>query len=102
MKENDILTASIKSVRLHKEERKVQGAQYGTYESHYIASLNEYPEGNVIIDELAVQCHPDWKKKTDNRADILSVELKGKQLQLRVTDVCLDNHFEAAYICIVQ
>lgn len=95
MKENDIISASIKSVKLHKEERKVIGAVYGPYKSHYIAHLNEYPKGIVVVDSLAAQLHPDWRKKTGNRAEILSVELKGKQLTLRVIDIFPNDYFEA-------
>lgn len=98
MKENDTITASIESVKLHKEERKVIGAVYGTYESHYIVHLNEYPKGIVIIDELAAQLHSNWKKKTDNRAKQLSVELKNKQVTLRVMDIFPNGDFEAVLV----
>lgn len=98
MTQNDIITASIKSVNLHKEERKMISAVYGTYESHYIAHLNEYPKGIVIIDELATQHHPDWDKKTDNRAEQLFDELKDKQFLLRVMDVFPNGDFEAVLV----
>lgn len=98
MKENDIISASIKSVKLHKEERKVIGAVYGTYESHYIVHLNEYPHGIVVVDSLAAQLHPDWKRKTDNRAKLLFDELKEKQFTLRVMDVFPNGDFEAVLV----
>lgn len=43
MKSGDILLLTIKDVRLHKEERMIQGAQYGSYSSDYIAQFVEYP-----------------------------------------------------------
>lgn len=95
MTENEIITASIKSVRLHKEERKMIGAVYGTYESHYIAKLNEYPKGIVVIDSMAAQLHPDWEKKTDNRADQLGTELAGRKVTLRVIEALPSGDFEA-------
>jgi len=95
MQINELIIASIKSVRLHKEERKMTGAVYGTYESHFIAKLNEYPKGIVIIDSIAAQLHPDWEKKTDNRADQLGSELAGHKVTLRVIETFPSGDFEA-------
>lgn len=98
MTENDIITASIKSVRLRKEERKMIGAVYGTYESHYIAYLNEYPKGMVVVDSHAALRHPDWKRKTNNHAKQLFDELKEKQFTLRVMDIFPNGDFEAVLV----
>lgn len=87
MKSGDILTLTIKDVRFHKEERKMQGALFGSYASNYVARFVEYPNGIAVVDSLAAEMHPDWNKKTDNRKDILSRELAGRKVTVRVTDV---------------
>lgn len=95
MKENDVVTATIKRVRFHKEERMVQGATFGTYDSAYVGELNEYPNGIVILNDYAKANHPDWTNKTDNRAAEIETELKEKFLRIVVTDVFSgDNQFQ--------
>lgn len=79
MKSGDILLLTIKDVRLHKEERMIQGAQYGSYSSDYIAQFVEYPNGIAVVDSIAATTHPDWEKKTEKRANILTEELSGKR-----------------------
>lgn len=83
----DELKATIKDVQFFKEERMAQGAQYGSYTSNYVARFREYPNGIAVVDELASDMHPDWDKKTDNRANILSRELAGKKVNVLVTEV---------------
>ena len=69
MKSGDILILTIKYVRLHHEERMAQGAQYGSYSSNYIVQ----PNGIAVVDNIAATKHPDWKMKTENRANILMI-----------------------------
>lgn len=87
MKPGDILSLTIENVRLHKEDRMVQCAIYGSYTSNYVAQFKGYPNGIAVVDDIASSKHPDWDKKTDNRANILTSELKGKQVTVRVTEV---------------
>lgn len=87
MKTGEALSLTIKDIRLHKEERTAQGALYGSYTSNYVARFREYPNGIAVVDELASDMHPDWDKKTENRANILSKELVGKKVNVRVTEV---------------
>ena len=87
MKSGDILLLTIKDVHLHKEERKVQGAIYGSYTSNYVARFREYPNGIAVVDGLSSSMHPDWEKKTENRANTLSEELAGKRISVCVKDV---------------
>ena len=95
MKKGDVVAATIKRVRIHKEERMVQGATFGTYDSAYIGELNEYPNGIVILNDYAEANHPGWKNKTEDRAVEIETELKGKVLQIVVTDVFSgDNKFQ--------
>lgn len=83
----DELKATIKDIRLHKEERTVQGALYGSYTSNYVARFKEYPNGISVVDELASDMHPDWKNKTEDRAKTLTQELAGKKVTVCVTEV---------------
>lgn len=87
MKSGDILSLTIKDVQLHKEERMVQGAVYGSYSSNYVARFKEYPNGIAVVDSIAATTHPDWEKKTDNRANILTKELSGKMFSVCVKDI---------------
>ena len=87
MKSGDILLLTIKDVRLHKEERMIQGAQYGTYSSNYIAQFVEYPNGIAVVDSIAAIKHPDWERKTEKRAEILTEELSGKKFSVCIKDV---------------
>ena len=72
MKSGDVLLLTIKDVRLHKEERMIQGAQYGSYSSNYIAQFVESPNGIAVVDSIAATTHSDWEKKTEKRANILT------------------------------
>lgn len=65
----------------------VQGDVYGNYTSNYVAQFVEYLNGIVVVDSLAAVMHPEWNKKTENRTSILSKELAGRKVHLRVTDV---------------
>lgn len=87
MKSGDTLTLTIKDIRLHKEERMVQGALFGSYTSNYVATFREYPNGIAVIDDIASSMHPDWEKKTENRANVLTKELAGRQVSVCVKDV---------------
>lgn len=90
---------TIKEVRLHKEERKVQGAQYGSYSSNYVACFDEYPNGIAVVDAIASGRHPDWEKKTEQRANTLSQELAGKLVTVRIKDVYNgENTFEGIIV----
>lgn len=87
MKSGDILLLTIKDVRLHKEEPMIQGAQYGTYSSNYIAQFVEYPNGIAVVDSIAAIKHPDWERNTEKRAEILTEELSGKKFSVCIKDV---------------
>lgn len=65
----------------------MQGAIYGSYSSNYVAKFVEYPNGIAVVDDLASSIHPDWIKKTRERAAMLSKELAGKKVTVRITDV---------------
>lgn len=98
MKQGDILNTKIKNVRLHKQVRKMLGEQYGNYSSEYIADLDKSPEGIVCVDSIAQQLHPDWVNKTEKRAQILSSELHGRSVEVRIVDVFPKGEFEAVII----
>lgn len=99
MERGDIFSLTIKEVRLHKEERMIQGDVYGSYTSNYVASFEEFPNGIAVVDSIAATMHPEWKKKTDNRSDILSKELAGLKVSVKVTDVFAGNKcFEAKIV----
>ena len=63
------------------------GESYGVYDSHYVASFVEYPLGIADVDILAARLHPDWERKTEQRANQLSTELRGRKVKVRVTAV---------------
>jgi len=48
-----------------------------------------------VIDSMAAQLHPNWEKKTDNRADQLGSELVGNKVSLRVIEALPSGDFEA-------
>lgn len=99
MKTNDIISVTIKKVRLHKEERKMQGATYGNYDSAYVGELEEYPHGIVILNDYANTNHPDWTNKTMGRASIIERELIGKSINVKITDIFAgENCFEGIMI----
>ncbi|MBR6992382.1 MAG: hypothetical protein IKH97_09215 [Bacteroidales bacterium] len=94
MIKGELFTASIMSVRFHKEERKVMGALFGAYASNYVARLDLPGDVIVVIDSIAAKMHPDWEKKTDSRAAKLTVELQGKTIKCRVIEVTLPKYVE--------
>ncbi|MBR3616191.1 MAG: hypothetical protein IKL56_06170 [Bacteroidaceae bacterium] len=94
MEKGDILIDKIKFVKFHKEERIIQGNTYGQYSSCYIAYLSEHSNSIVVIDELAEKKHPEWKKKTINRAEILSQELAGESIKFKIVEMFTDGAFE--------
>lgn len=87
MKSGDILTLTIQDVRFHKEERVMQGELFGVYSSNYVARFVGYPEGIAVVDSLAATMHPDWDRKTEKRTAVLTKELAGKKVSVRVMDV---------------
>ena len=98
MKQGEIIKTKIKNVYLHKQVREILGEQYGNYSSEYIAVLDESPEGIACVDSFAQHLHPDWVRKTENRAQILSSELQGRSVEVRVVDVFHTGEFEAEII----
>ena len=88
----------IKSVRFHKEEKKVIGALFGTYTSNYVAGLDLLGEVIVVIDSIAAKMHPDWEKKTDSRAAILEQELRGRKVKCMVVGIIDSRHVECELI----
>ena len=94
----DIISAVIDKVRLHKEERKQIGALYGNYQSQYIAFLEGYTNGIVCVDAFAQRNHPEWERKTEQRAQILSQELHGKSIKVRIIDIFHNGAFEAEIV----
>ena len=101
MTKDEIIIASIKSVRFHKEERKMSGALYGTYASNYVARLDLPGEVIVVIDSIAAKMHPDWDKKTDNRAATLEKELRGKKVKCKVVEIIDSRHIECELIGLI-
>ena len=95
MVNGDIISAVIDKVRLHKEERKQIGTLYGNYQSQYIAFLEGYSNGIVCVDAFAQRNHPEWERKTEQRAQILSQELHGKSIKVRIIDIFHNGAFEA-------
>ena len=93
-----IMEATIATIVFRSEERKESGATYGTYDSHYVAKLKGYTEGIVVVDSIAQKMHPDWKKKTHERAKNLSKELVETSVRVKVIDVIRDGIFEAELI----
>ena len=98
MNKGDIISAVIDKVRLHKEERKQIGALYGNYQSQYIAFLEGYTNGIVCVDAIAKRQHPDWERKTEQRAQILSQELHGETIKVRIIDIFYGGAFEAEIV----
>ena len=94
MNTGEIITSKIKSVRFHKEERIADGALFGAYSSCYVALLDLPGEVIVVIDKIAEKMHPDWDKKTDNRAATLERELQGKIVKCKVVEVSDSRHVE--------
>ena len=102
MKVGDIITATISTVNFRSEERKQIGATYGGYGSYFVAKLSGYKEGIVVVDALAKKMHTDWEKKTRERANILTQELSGKSVRVRVIEVIRDGQFEAELLELIQ
>ena len=98
MKIGDIIDATITTILFRAEERKQSGATYGTYDSHYVAKLKGYTEGIVVVDSIVQKMHPDWKKKTHERAKTLSKELSETTIHVKVIEVIRDDIFEAELI----
>lgn len=98
MKIGDIIEATITTILFRAEERKENGATYGTYDSHYVAKLKGYTDGIVVVDSIAQKAHPDWQKKTQERAKILSNELMETSVRVKVIEVIRDGIFEAELI----
>lgn len=98
MPKDEIITAKIKSVCFHKEERKMSGALFGTYASNYMAQLDLPGEVIVVIDSIAEKMHPDWDKKTDNRAATLEQELRGRKVKCMVVGIIDSRHVECELI----
>ncbi len=90
----ETIIGCIKSVRFHKEKRKISGALFGTYASNHVAQLDVPGEVIVVIDSIAARMHPDWGKKTDNRAATLEQELRGKKVKCRVIEIIDSRHVE--------
>lgn len=88
----------IKSVRFHKEERKMSGALFGTYASNYVAQLDLQGEVIVVMDSIAARMHPDWEKKTGSRAAILEQELRGRKVICKVVEIIDPRHVECELI----
>lgn len=93
----EIIIATIQSVRFHKDELKMSGALFGTYVSNYVAQLDLPGEVIVVIDSIAAKMHPDWDKKTDNRADTLEQELRGKKVKCKVVKLSTHVMLNASY-----
>ena len=94
----EIITNGIKSIRFHKEERKMSSAMFSTYTSNYVAQLDLPGEVIVVIDSLAAKMHPDWDKKTDNRAATLEQELCGRKVKCKVVEIFDSRHVECELI----
>ena len=94
----ETIIGCIKSVRFHKEERKVIGALLGTYASNYVAQLDLLGEVIVVIDSIATRMHPDWEKKNDSRAATLEQELRGKKVKCKVVVIIDQRHIECELI----
>lgn len=96
-----VITASIESVRFHKEERMAAGALFGVYSSCYVAQLDLPGEVIVVIDSIDAKMHPDWEKKTDIRAATLEQELRGKKVKCKVVEIIDPRHIECELIEII-
>lgn len=91
-KTGQVITAVIRKIRLHQEERMMQGEPFGTYVSNYVAELEDKSEGIMVVDSIAQTLHPDWKNKTASRAATLSSELRGRKVQCKVVEVVGDSY----------
>jgi len=98
MIKGELFTASIMSVRFHKEERKVMGDLFGAYASNYVARLDLPGDVIVVIDSIAAKMHPDWEKKTDSRAATLEQELRGKKVKCMVVGIIDPRHVECGLL----
>lgn len=93
-----IITATIRRVRLHKEERMLQGELFGKYTSNYVAELEDSFEVIMVVDSIATTLHPDWKNKTEERAAVLSKELCGRRVRCKVIEVASPTSAECELI----
>ena len=105
MKQNikigDIVRYSIKHVRLHKEDRGVIAGAGSSYSSCYLAVLDCPEEVIVDINRYAERLHHEWEKRTDNRADVLTKELKGKVVECEIIEFCPPKSYEGKLIKII-
>lgn len=101
IKVGDIITKKIKQVRLHKEERRIIGELGSSYSSCYLAILDCPEEIVVEIDSYVKKLHPDWDKHTDNRAAVLTTELKGRDLECEIIEFCPPKSYEGKLIRII-
>ena len=97
----DIVRNRIKQVRLHKEERYIIGESGSSYSSCYLAVLDCPEEVIVDIDQYAERLHPEWEKRTDNRADVLTKELKGRVVECEIMEFCPPRSYEGKLIKII-
>ena len=97
----ELVSAKIKSVCFHKEERKMSSALFGTYASNYVALLDLPGEVIVVIDSVAAKMHPDWDKKTNNRAATLEQELWGRKVKCKVAEIIDSRHIECELIQLI-
>ena len=101
IKVGDIVRNRIKQVKLHKEERYIIGESGSSYSSCYLAVLDCPEEVIVDIDRYAERLHPEWEKRTDNRADVLTKELKGRVVECEIIEFCPPKSYEGKLIKIV-
>lgn len=97
----ETIIGCIKSVRFHKEERKMLGTLCDTYASKYVAQLDLPGEVIVVIDSIAAKMHPDWEKKTDSRVAILEQELRGKKVKCQVVEIINPRHIECELLKLI-
>lgn len=95
------LNKKIKQVKLHKEERHIIGGNGASYSSCYLAILDCPEEIVVEIDSYVKKLHPDWDKHTDNRAAVLTTELKGRDLECEIIEFCPPKSYEGKLIRII-
>lgn len=63
-----------------------------------MAQLDLPGEVIVVIDSIATKMHPDWDKKTDNRAAALEEELRGKKVKCKVVEIIDSRYVECELI----
>ena len=97
-KTGQVITAVIRKIRLHQEERMMQGEPFGTYVSNYVAELEDTFEVIMAVDSIAKTLHPDWKSKTEERAAVLSKELCGRRVRCEVIEVASPTSIECEFI----